>query len=454
MCIRDRLTTTHLTSSQSSAVGSLAVGEMATYTTSYVVTQEAIDAGGVMNSVTATADSPAGNQNDDKSDDGDSTLDTDADTDSDPTNDPTVTTIDAAPALTVVKVVANITDNPSGVPDGYNGTGDEVEYSITVKNVGNVTLTLSSLTDTISDALGTDVVTLNTTPAFTAVELAVQDEITYTATYVITSDVADTKLVRNTVVVNATPPTGPDVEASDIADVSTGADADLEVTKTWVFENDLDSNNIANVGDQVKFIITVKNTGNVTLTDIGYDDTFLDGNTPANLLSFDPPNSPRSLTWISADNGSTAHGTLKAGETAIYHAYYTITQDVYDSGEATNTVTFYGDIEGTDIQVQDVSDNGNDFDGNTSDDVTRITMGSFPSAEIIKVQDVSDTNGDGVIGAGDTVDYTITIKNTGNITLTWTDGDIIDILSDKSNTPIPSIPSVVWSDNNLSLIHI
>ena len=442
------LTTTHLASSQSSAVGSLAVGEVATYTTSYVVTQEAIDAGGVMNSVTATADSPAGNSINDKSDDGDATLDTDADTDSDPTNDPTVTTIDAAPALTVVKVVANITDNPGGTPDGYNGTGDEVEYSITVKNEGNVTLTLSSLTDRISDALGTDVATLTTTPAFTAVELAVQDEITYTATYVITSDVADTKLVRNTVVVTATPPTGSDVEASDIADVSTGADADLEVTKTWVFENDLDSNNIANVGDEVKFIITVKNTGNVTLTDIGYDDTFLDGSTPANLLSFDPPNNPRSLEWISADNGTLAHGTLKAGETATYHAYYTITQEVYDSGEATNTVTFYGDIEGTDIQVEDVSDNGNDFDGNTSDDVTRITMGSFPSAEIIKVQDVSDTNGDGVIGAGDTVDYTITIENTGNITLTWTDGDIIDTLSDESNTPIPSTPSVVWSDNN------
>ena len=140
------LTTAHQVSSQSSDVGSLAVGEIATYTTSYVVTQQAIDAGGVMNSVTATADSPAGNSIDDKSDDGDETLDTDADVDSDPTNDPTVTIIDSAPALTVVKVVANITDNPSGVPDGYNGTGDEVEYNITVKNEGNVTLTLSSLT--------------------------------------------------------------------------------------------------------------------------------------------------------------------------------------------------------------------------------------------------------------------------------------------------------------------
>ena len=216
---------------------------------------------------------------------------------------------------------------------------------------------MSSLPDTISNAFGAEVAILYTTPVFTAVELAVQDEITYSATYVITSDVADTKLVRNTVVVKATTPTGSEIEASDFADLSTGADAELEVTKTWVFENDLDNNNIADVGDQVKFIITVKNTGNVTLTDIEYDDTFLDGSTPANLISFDPPNNPRSLTWISADNGSLDHGTLKAGETAIYHAYYTITQEVYDTGEATNTVTFYGDIDGTDIRVEDVSDN-------------------------------------------------------------------------------------------------
>ncbi|MDG1823203.1 MAG: hypothetical protein P8H25_07530 [Flavobacteriaceae bacterium] len=153
-----------------------------------------------------------------------------------------------------------------------------------------------------------------------------------------------------------------------------GQTASIEVTKTWTLENDLDNNNIVNVGDQIKFIISVKNDGNETLTNIFYDDTFLDGSTPSNLLSFDPPNNPRTLTWIVSDRGS-FEGMLNAGETATYHAYYTVTQEVYDSGEATNTVAFYGDIEGTDTQVEDVSDNGNDFDGNTSNDVTRIPMG-------------------------------------------------------------------------------
>ena len=153
-----------------------------------------------------------------------------------------------------------------------------------------------------------------------------------------------------------------------------GQTPSIEVTKTWTLENDLDNNNIVNVGDQIKFIISVKNDGNETLTNIGYDDTFLDGSTPPNLLSFDSPNNPRTLTWIASDGGS-FEGMLNAGETAIYHAYYTITQAVYDSGEVTNTVTFFGEIEGTNNLVEDVSDNGNDIDGNPYDDITRISMG-------------------------------------------------------------------------------
>ncbi|MGB2013749.1 MAG: FISUMP domain-containing protein [Flavobacteriaceae bacterium] len=151
-----------------------------------------------------------------------------------------------------------------------------------------------------------------------------------------------------------------------------GQTASIEVTKTWTLENDLDNNNIVNVGDQIKFIISVKNDGNETLINIVYDDRFLDGSTPPNLLSFDPPNNPRTLTWIASDAGS-FEGMLNAGETATYYAYYTVTQEVYDSGEATNTVAFFGVSEGT--TVSDVSDNGNDIDGNTSDDVTRISMG-------------------------------------------------------------------------------
>ena len=67
--------------------GNLRQGELATYTASFIITQQAIDAGGVSNTVTVIASSP-GKTNDifDISDDGD-------DTDGNTQNDPTITRI-------------------------------------------------------------------------------------------------------------------------------------------------------------------------------------------------------------------------------------------------------------------------------------------------------------------------------------------------------------------------
>ena len=147
------LTTTRISSSQNSPLGSLAVGETATYETSYVVTQEAIDAGGVMNRAIASAESPADTAFTQRSDDGDTGP-------NDTGEDPTITTIKADPQIRVEKEVDNITDNG----DGYNGAGDIVEYKITVFNEGNVTLTLNNLIDTVSDGNGLDVSLPNTNP--------------------------------------------------------------------------------------------------------------------------------------------------------------------------------------------------------------------------------------------------------------------------------------------------
>jgi len=63
---------TFVSSSASSSQGSLAVSEIATYTATYSVTQQAVDSGSVVNTVLATASSPQ-NTNDvtDRSDNGD-----------------------------------------------------------------------------------------------------------------------------------------------------------------------------------------------------------------------------------------------------------------------------------------------------------------------------------------------------------------------------------------------
>ena len=66
-----------------SSEGILAKGEIATYTATYTISQEAIDSGGFRNTVVVSARNPGSSSNDvsDASDDGD-------DTDGNITNDP------------------------------------------------------------------------------------------------------------------------------------------------------------------------------------------------------------------------------------------------------------------------------------------------------------------------------------------------------------------------------
>ena len=83
---------TYVSADAGSADGDLLVGETATYTATYVIEQDAVDAGGFSNSVLADGDSPADTNVDDTSDDGD-------DGDGNTTDDPTETTITEAPSI-------------------------------------------------------------------------------------------------------------------------------------------------------------------------------------------------------------------------------------------------------------------------------------------------------------------------------------------------------------------
>ena len=49
------------------------------------------------------------------------------------------------------------------------------------------------------------------------------------------------------------------------------------------------------------------------------------------------------------------------------------------------------------IKVTDTSDDGDDSDGNTTDDVTEISITNSPSIEVTKTATITD-NGDGVVG--------------------------------------------------------
>ena len=64
-----------------------------------------------------------------------------------------------------------------------------------------------------------------------------------------------------------------------------------------------------------------------------------------------------------------------------------------------------------------MSDTSDDPNTAAADDPTSISITSSPSLEVTKTATVNDNNADGETGAGDIINYTIAIRNNGNVTL-------------------------------------
>jgi gliding motility-associated-like protein len=145
------------------------------------------------------------------------------------------------------------------------------------------------------------------------------------------------------------------------------------------------------VGSIITFTFTITNTGNVPLNTIEIDDP---------LLSVTPITIP---------------GILDVSAVTTITRTYTISQSDIDAGSVINSATVSG-FDPNGKRVSDVSDNGNPNDGN--DNPTVIKFVQTPSIAIITTAVFDDNNGDGFAQAGETVTYSFTIFNTGNVTLT------------------------------------
>ncbi|MDH7914685.1 hypothetical protein QGM60_18165, partial [Winogradskyella sp. SYSU M77433] len=171
--------------------------------------------------------------------------------------------------------------------------------------------------------------------------------------------------------------------------------------------------------------ITVTNNGNVSLSNVAIVDTFVDGN--GNPLTF-----VSGPSFDSADQGS-LEGTLLVGETATYTATYVIEQGSVDSGSISNSVLASGESpEGT--NVDDVSDDDDDTDGNTEDDATELFISEDPSIEAVKVAAITNDVAPTGASLGDTVTYTITVTNNGNVSLS--NVAIVDTFVDGNGNPL------------------
>jgi uncharacterized repeat protein (TIGR01451 family) len=358
-------------------LASLAPGasDTTTFTATYTLTQADVDAGSRSNQATANATGPTGPVTD---------L---SDNDLPAQNDPTIVPLPRTSSVALVKSVSSLTDtNANGVTDA----GDVINYALAVTNTGNTTLTNTSITDLGATVVGGPLASL--APGAT-------DVTTFTASHIISVGDVNTGSYQNQATVNATSPTGPVTDPSDDADIA-GNDPTVvplvptpavALLKTVSSIADTNSNGRQDAGDTVSYGFTIRNTGNVTLT---------------NIVIADP-----GVTLIGTPVASLAPG---ASDATAYAASHVLTQADMNAGFYDNIAT----ATGTPPSGPDVTDQSHPT-GLTSDGPTRVTLTPVSTVSLVKSSTgITDLNGNIVTDAGDQITYAFAVTNTGTTTLT------------------------------------
>ena len=250
-------------------------------------------------------------------------------------------TLQATPNLDLSKIGVINDLNGNGIVDA----GETITYTLTVTNTGNVDLTDVFVTDPL--------IIINEGPIAL---LEIGDSAIFTGVYTITQDDIETGGVFNIATAEGTDPTGNTViDLSDDPTDTTNTDDDgdgdgedptvtifnlapnINLLKTGVYQ-DFNANGLTDAGDQITYTFEITNTGNVILN---------------NVIVTDP------LVTVIGDPV-----TLLPGETAIFTAVYTITQQDVINGEVVNTAQGIG-ITNNGEQITDASDDPTDT---TSDD--------------------------------------------------------------------------------------
>jgi large repetitive protein len=429
-------------------------GGTGTATATYIITQNDVNGGGVENTATVigtpssgpvatvTDVSDAGTNNTGQTITNPDVTESpklNGTTDADPTNDPTVLLITPTPSIKVVKSVASVTSA------GAAGSLDDViNYTFAVTNTGNVPLTAVAISDPL---LGT-----NLTGGPISLAVGGSDATTFKGTYTITQTDINAGGVQNTATATGTPPNlpngNPATPVTDVSDAGTNntgqtitnpdvtespklngtTDADptndptvLLITPTPSIKVVKSVASVTSAGaagsldDVINYTFAVTNTGNVTLTGVALTDTKL-----------------------SLSNAAVNPATLLPGATGTATATYTITQADVNAGGIENTATVTGTPPNLPngnpaTPVTDISDAGTDnnavaitnpdvtespklngtTDADPTNDPTVLLITADPRVKLVKTAAVVGTG-----AVGDGVNYTFTVTNTGNVTLT------------------------------------
>jgi uncharacterized repeat protein (TIGR01451 family) len=347
------------------ATTTLAVGQSAVFTGTYTVTQADADNGSIADTATTQGTTPAGG------------------------------TVDATsnPASVVVIQSGSLTLAKSADPSTVTAAGQTIDYTFTVINSGNVTLTGVGVTDVPTAPAGVVTATCQSlsNPAGTCsgatTTLVPGQTAVFSGTYTVTQDDIDDGSIVDTATATGTPPAGPDVTAgADLVIVDAPNAASLAIDKS------ADPTSVSAAGQTITYTFTVTNTGNVTLTGVGVTDNPVSpaGGVTATCQSLSNP----------AGTCAGATTTLAVGQSAVFTGTYTVTQDDLDHGSIGDTATATG-----------TTPTGGTVDGDSNP--VSVDANQTPALSIAKSATPMT-----VAMVGQTIDYTFTVTNTGNVTLT------------------------------------
>lgn len=277
--------------------------------------------------------------------------------------------------------------------------GDEITYTIAVKNEGNITLTDIAVEDTLSNG--------KTLPlSFEKNSLAPDETMSTSTTYVITQEDIDTGLISNSACATATDPS----TSTPVESVPDTCETDLVRTPALSFRKIADKEH-ANIGDTIEYRLVATNTGNTTLYDIKTTDALVEV----------------------ADEAIC--DVLLPGESAeLTVSYSPVSQQDAINGKVSNTA----------IATATTQD---DLDDIVDVPATAETLiEAHPALSISKVADKDSIKEP---KPGDIISYTITVENTGDIDL----GDIIveDLLSNGKPLPLGDYPRTLAAGASMEL---
>jgi uncharacterized repeat protein (TIGR01451 family) len=375
--------------------GSLAPGGTVSCTGSYTVTQADVDSGATIAnwaSVEADGFTP-------------SVTVFPSDVVCAPESDPLSACVDLTVGGVPDLVLSKSQDPTSGV--GLVA-GSTVDYTVSVVNNGSATATNVVVTDHRAGVV-------LSCSGLLAGSLAPGGTVTCTGSYTVTqSDIDSGATIANWASVTAdgfVPSVGAfpsDVVCaaesdplSACVDLTVSGMPDLEITKSQSV-----SGSPVVAGDRITYDITVVNHGSATATSV----VIVDENSAVSDLLCD---------WAGSSDSGTGVGVLSPGEVLSCSASYVVTQGDVDSGvTVTNWATVSCSAAGCGPTALRPPDEVCNTAEDAADDLAScvdLTVGGSPDLVLSKTQ--VPTSGAGLV-AGDVVDYTVSVTNSGSATAT------------------------------------